>query len=1066
MKLVKKLGYVLAGLSSILILAFVLNFKQDSKAADFPTNIAVENNGSVSRGGRLVNNVGSSFVDPFQKDSPPKFQPRIEINPRIPYELVQNRDFRLTGESQFTGGQSSVHLVWSAVANLLDGYVIERSENVSAPVWDTPPVNYGKHVNILNVYPDGGNFLKQWMDQIDPNTGQPVSMGLISVDAVSLTEFNKNASYYLKKGTSSYQYDGVYFGSKDVNGGDTPGVNDLTAASQPVVADFGASGRSVIFGHDTIFSHGWHHPYFGMFASKLDLFLNDNLPAGYHIGSPTANLEFTDIGSPNVVFTKDGYLNRYPYNLDPTKTYLIKPAHTVGQFYSSKSNATKWMEFGPPLTAIGNGGPTFAATALYDPSGTAVGSNNWYLITKDNYAQIQTGHTTGSCSPDEAKIIANMIYYTSTLTMNSPGDDHTVKDKAAPNIPTTTITQPSNDQINITVNSQDNKTDYYYRIKARTSTTTKYSDVIKVPVMSGFRGYIYAVDNNPNGVPKATIDPSTGLVSNINLNPTSGSSQASFSLTRLASAGKYLHIVAVDNANNVSAAKTINLSDYLWWKYETGTLTIYPHVLNADVDSTIGIGVDGMTHIWPWNQYKPQITKTVISPGVVGGRSLTNIFDGCTAMTSIEGLTNLNTTNVEDYNSMFNYCKSLTSLDFSNFNTVKSIVMFRFMRHCENITSLTYGPNFITNNVQNFGGFYEGMHKMTTFDLSHINTSSAVAMTGMFGDCPNLKTLDVSHFDTSKVSDMRYMFEFDSNLEELDLSSFSGASLTSMYYMFKDDFKLKRLKFSSSFNTSKVTTMEHAFENCRELRSLDLSTFVTNPNTTNMDNLLYGTSKLWQLKLGTSTKLSSTTGLGDPTPGTEIADLDNPTPVYYATNPQWREALTPATVHAPTGAARTAAQIATESQTRNTVRTYVWDQNGSQKFAATPGNINFGTHAGYLKNKEYISPAQNINVTDNRNVRTGKRWHVEVAVTNPFKLATDSTKVIRGNPLYYHNTTTGAVTHLLPTAQTLHSEIATSTYQDVKNYPWTLSFKASPSDIPKAGTYNATVTFTLVNDTP
>ncbi|WP_317636102.1 hypothetical protein [Xylocopilactobacillus apicola] len=105
-------------------------------------------------------------------------------------------------------------------------------------------------------------------------------------------------------------------------------------------------------------------------------------------------------------------------------------------------------------------------------------------------------------------------------------------------------------------------------------------------------------------------------------------------------------------------------------------------------------------------------------------------------------------------------------------------------------------------------------------------------------------------------------------------------------------------------------------------------------------------------------------------------------------------------------------------------------------------------------------------MTDNRNVRAGKNWRIEAAVTNPLKHATDPTKVINGDPLYYHDTISGTATHLSSTAQVLYNETGTSAYQDVKNYPWDLRFKANPSNIPKAGKYNATVTFTLVNATP
>ncbi|BDR58178.1 hypothetical protein [Xylocopilactobacillus apicola] len=51
MKLFKKLSYILIAISGIWALTFALNYKQDSRAADFPENITLENNGSDFRGG-------------------------------------------------------------------------------------------------------------------------------------------------------------------------------------------------------------------------------------------------------------------------------------------------------------------------------------------------------------------------------------------------------------------------------------------------------------------------------------------------------------------------------------------------------------------------------------------------------------------------------------------------------------------------------------------------------------------------------------------------------------------------------------------------------------------------------------------------------------------------------------------------------------------------------------------------------------------------------------------------------------------------------------------------------
>ncbi|BDR55493.1 BspA family leucine-rich repeat surface protein [Xylocopilactobacillus apis] len=536
-----------------------------------------------------------------------------------------------------------------------------------------------------------------------------------------------------------------------------------------------------------------------------------------------------------------------------------------------------------------------------------------------------------------------------------------------------------------------------------------------------------------------------------------------------------------NTANYIPTTDSVTVNDQGWWDYNptSKVLNIYPHRLNAYNDAVVTpTNIPNFPDVdWPWKQYSADITKVVINPGVTSSGSVSHLFNGLSAVTEFVGLNNLDLTNATDLNSLFAGCSSIESLDLSIFNTPNVTIMYRLVQKCTNLKRVTFGPNFITSNVDDFSGMFEGDKSLTDLDVSHFDTSKAENTYAMFSMCESLEAIDVSHFDMSHVTNANWMFLHCLKLKELDTSNFVTSSLTNMQSMFSDCPLITHLDLSK-FDVSNVTDMSYLFEKSSGLTELDLSSFNIKPtaNTLNMFNLAPPSvtepnriSALWKLTLGSGTKLGSQTLLPNPKPGTAINDIANPVPPnpqYYATNAQWREALTPTTVHAPTGAAKTAAQIATDSLTNTSAHTYVWDQNGTQTLAAAPGNINFGTHAGYLKNKEYKSASQNLKVTDNRNVKTGKRWHVEAAVTSPFKLSTNSTKVIRGNPLYHRNTTTGVVTHLLPTAQTLHSGTATSGYQDVKNYPWTLSFKAQPSDIPRAGRYNATVTFTLINDTP
>ena len=76
--------------------------------------------------------------------------------------------------------------------------------------------------------------------------------------------------------------------------------------------------------------------------------------------------------------------------------------------------------------------------------------------------------------------------------------------------------------------------------------------------------------------------------------------------------------------------------------------------------------------------------------------SLTNMymaFAYCKKLTDVD-FTNYNTSNVTNMEYMFQYCQLLPSLDLSSFNT-KKVTSFRAMfQHCDVIETITFGPNW------------------------------------------------------------------------------------------------------------------------------------------------------------------------------------------------------------------------------------------------------------------------------------------------------------------------------------------------------------------------------------
>lgn len=92
--------------------------------------------------------------------------------------------------------------------------------------------------------------LKMWMETPNGYDSKGYGKGLISVDAVSISDFNANPDAYLKNADGSYKYDVLYFGAWDSNGN-----QDLAATAEAKTDAFIKTGRGVLFGHDTMVSN-------------------------------------------------------------------------------------------------------------------------------------------------------------------------------------------------------------------------------------------------------------------------------------------------------------------------------------------------------------------------------------------------------------------------------------------------------------------------------------------------------------------------------------------------------------------------------------------------------------------------------------------------------------------------------------------------------------------------------------------------------------------------------------------------------------------------------------------
>lgn len=152
------------------------------------------------------------------------------------------------------------------------------------------------------------------------------------------------------------------------------------------------------------------------------------------------------------------------------------------------------------------------------------------------------------------------------------------------------------------------------------------------------------------------------------------------------------------------------------------------HVLHFTSSDTALIS-DNPDNPTAWQDSKYQggpdaITSIVFDNKVTAGASLSGLFEGLTAVTSIKDISNLDTKNTTDFSSMFTACMSLTSLDLTGLDT---------------------------SSGTNFSDMFTACQKLQSLNISTLDTSKGANFEAMFNSCYSLKSLDLSHINMSNL---------------------------------------------------------------------------------------------------------------------------------------------------------------------------------------------------------------------------------------------------------------------------------------------------------------------------
>ncbi len=225
--------------------------------------------------------------------------------------------------------------------------------------------------------------------------------------------------------------------------------------------------------------------------------------------------------------------------------------------------------------------------------------------------------------------------------------------------------------------------------------------------------------------------------------------------------------------------------------------------------------------------------------------SMAFMFSDCKSLESID-ITNFNTSTVKNMRWMFTNCQKLTTINLKEIDTSQVTDMSYMFQNCSSLANLDVS-SFDTSQVTNMNNMFAGCKQLTEINLNNFDTSQVTSMYSMFSKCSSLTNLDLSGFDTANVVNMQLMFSNCNNLTSLNVRSFDTSNVTNMSFMFSGCSTLTVLNVSS-FDTSNVTTMQSMFNTCRNLRVLDLTNFDTS-KVTNMQGMFLANSNITSLDI-------------------------------------------------------------------------------------------------------------------------------------------------------------------------------------------------------------------------
>ncbi|QIL51055.1 BspA family leucine-rich repeat surface protein [Weissella coleopterorum] len=245
------------------------------------------------------------------------------------------------------------------------------------------------------------------------------------------------------------------------------------------------------------------------------------------------------------------------------------------------------------------------------------------------------------------------------------------------------------------------------------------------------------------------------------------------------------------------------------------------------------------------------------------------LFTNSTKATVIEGMNNIDTSNLTNFNYLFAET-SYESLDLSNFDSSQVVSFWGTFYHMRNLKSLDVS-HLDTANGKHFDRMFSGMGNIKELDVSNFNTSNGVSFTYMFAMTPYISNLDVSNFDMANAKTVTSMFSYDASLKTVKTGAWDLSHVNALNSMFRKDTSLTSVDIEN-WTTGQLIGVRNMFNGASSIKKLDISKIdMTNNEMLTLDHeniesdtytqgltgMLADMSQLEELKIGPKNNLNS-----------------------------------------------------------------------------------------------------------------------------------------------------------------------------------------------------------------